>query len=82
MPRHHQSRNTANSSPGSPAPRLSRALLDLGERRTRQAGLVVAPGGRLQLALSFTIGGAKIVAYELIADPGRLQGLDLAVIDA
>jgi RNA polymerase sigma-70 factor (ECF subfamily) len=46
-----------------------------------QVGLVVAPGGHLQLALSFSIDGAKIVAYELIADPGRLQGLDLAVID-
>jgi hypothetical protein len=46
-----------------------------------QVGLVGAPRGRLQLALSFSVDGAKIVAYELIADPGRLQGLDLAVID-
>jgi hypothetical protein len=32
-------------------------------------GIVVAPSGRLQLALTFTIDGEKIVGYELIADP-------------
>ena len=44
-------------------------------------GIVVAPRGRLQLALTVTIDGGKIVGYELIADPTRLQQLDLAVLD-
>lgn len=38
-------------------------------------GVVVAPGGRLLLALTVTIEGKKI------ADPARLQQLDLAVLD-
>ncbi len=44
-------------------------------------GVVVAPRGRLLLALTFTIEGEKIVGYELIAEPTRLQQLDLAVLD-
>lgn len=42
-------------------------------------GLVVAPRGRLRLALSLTIAGERIVAIDVIADPGRLRRLDLAV---
>jgi RNA polymerase sigma factor (sigma-70 family) len=44
-------------------------------------GVVVAPRGRLLLAIAVTIDGDKITEYELIADPARLQQLDLAVLD-
>lgn len=44
-------------------------------------GLVVAPHGRLLLALLPTIRDGRIVEIELIADPERLRGLDLAVLD-
>ncbi len=44
-------------------------------------GIVVAPRGRLRLALTVTIEHEKIVGYELIADPRRLQQLTLAVLD-
>ncbi|MGD3108276.1 sigma-70 family RNA polymerase sigma factor [Streptomyces sp. YGL11-2] len=49
-------------------------------------GAVVAPGGRLRIVLTFTLGttagGTRITGYEVIADPARLRGLDLAVLDA
>ena len=44
-------------------------------------GIVVAPRGRLLLALAVTIEGERIAGYELIADPARLHRLDLAVLD-
>jgi hypothetical protein len=44
-------------------------------------GVVVASWGRLVLALTFTIEDDRIVEYELVADPARLQRLDLAVLD-
>lgn len=44
-------------------------------------GLVVAPRGRLLLALTLTVEGERITAYEVIADPIRLRRLDLAVLD-
>ena len=49
-------------------------------------GLVMAPGGRLVVALAFTFaedaedGGSKITGIDVIADPERLAGLDLAVL--
>ena len=43
-------------------------------------GLVFAPGGHLSRALTFTIAHGKIVAAEIIADPERLQELELAVL--
>ncbi len=43
-------------------------------------GVVVAPRGRLLLALTFTIDDGKIAEYDVIADPARLQQLDLAVL--
>jgi RNA polymerase sigma-70 factor (ECF subfamily) len=46
-----------------------------------QVGIVVAPGGRLTAALTFTVDDDRISAYELIADPTRLERLDLAVLD-
>src|SRR5262245_5202609 len=44
-------------------------------------GIVLAPRGRLLRALSLTISGGKIAEVEIIADPERLQQLELAVIN-
>ena len=44
-------------------------------------GLVIAPRGRLKLAIAFTIEAERITGYELIAEPARLRTLDLAVLD-
>ncbi|MEU7005093.1 sigma-70 family RNA polymerase sigma factor [Nonomuraea sp. NPDC046570] len=43
-------------------------------------GILVAPGGRLLIALTITITDGKITEYEVIADPARLRQLDLAVL--
>jgi len=43
-------------------------------------GLVMAPGGRLSRALTFTITNGKIIQVEVIAEPDRLRTLDLAVL--
>ncbi|MEL5953383.1 sigma-70 family RNA polymerase sigma factor [Streptomyces sp. CLV115] len=45
-----------------------------------RVGLVVAPGGRLLIAITFTVEKDRIAAYEVIADPDRLRRLDLAVL--
>ncbi|MEV8635538.1 sigma-70 family RNA polymerase sigma factor [Streptosporangium sp. NPDC051023] len=45
-------------------------------------GVVVAPYGRLLLALTVMVEGDRIAGYEVIADPARLCRLDLAVLDA
>jgi RNA polymerase sigma-70 factor (ECF subfamily) len=44
-------------------------------------GAVVAPCGRLRLALKVTVEDGRITSYEAIADPARLGGLSLAVLD-
>ena len=46
-------------------------------------GILVAPRGRLRLALAITIDAKAglITAYDLIADPARLASLDLTVLD-
>ena len=44
-------------------------------------GIVVAPRGRLRLAMTVTVTGGKITAIDVIADPDRLRHLDLAVFD-
>ncbi|AGP60720.1 sigma-70 family RNA polymerase sigma factor [Streptomyces rapamycinicus] len=44
-------------------------------------GVVVAPHGRLLLALTVTVEGGRIAAYEVIADPERLSGLELGLLD-
>ena len=44
-------------------------------------GAIVAPGGRLVAALAFTFADGRITSYEVIADPARLTGLDVAVLD-
>jgi RNA polymerase sigma factor (sigma-70 family) len=43
-------------------------------------GIVVAPRGKLRLALGLTIKDDKIAEIDVIADPSRLQQLDLAVL--
>ncbi len=45
-------------------------------------GVVVAQDGRLQLVLLVTVAGDQVSRYELVADPARLAGLDVAVLDA
>jgi RNA polymerase sigma-70 factor (ECF subfamily) len=44
-------------------------------------GAVVAPRGQLIAALTFTIADGRITSYEVIADPDRLAGLDVALLD-
>jgi RNA polymerase sigma factor (sigma-70 family) len=43
-------------------------------------GVVVAPRGRLLLALTFTIAGDHVTEYDVIANPARLRELELAVL--
>lgn len=43
-------------------------------------GLVMAPGGELVLALSFTFDGDHITGIDVIADADRLRALDLAAV--
>jgi len=44
-------------------------------------GVIMAPRGRLAVALAFTYSGDRISQIDVIADPGRLEALDLAVLD-
>ena len=44
-------------------------------------GVVVAPQGRPRIVLAFAFRGSRILALEVISDPGRLAGLDLAPAD-
>jgi RNA polymerase sigma factor (sigma-70 family) len=44
-------------------------------------GLVMAPGGRLSRALTFTIANGRITAIEVIGNPMRLAELDVAIVD-
>jgi RNA polymerase sigma factor (sigma-70 family) len=43
-------------------------------------GVIVAPRGRLLLALTFTIANARITEIDVIADPVRLDHLEVAVL--
>ncbi|MEU1165660.1 sigma-70 family RNA polymerase sigma factor [Streptomyces sp. NPDC005921] len=47
-----------------------------------RVGLVVAPRGRLLYVLRVSVEGDRVAAYEVVADPARLRGLELAVLDA
>jgi RNA polymerase sigma factor (sigma-70 family) len=44
-------------------------------------GLVIAPGGKLSRALTFTVANGKITQVEIITDRDSLQQLDLSVLD-
>ncbi|MFI9402811.1 sigma-70 family RNA polymerase sigma factor [Nocardia sp. NPDC052316] len=43
-------------------------------------GILVAPRGRLLLALAVTVRDDRVAGYEVIADPARLRALDIAVL--
>ncbi|HWM97331.1 MAG TPA: sigma-70 family RNA polymerase sigma factor [Streptosporangiaceae bacterium] len=43
--------------------------------------LIMAPRGRLLIALAFTFSGDKISQIDVIGDPDRLAALDLALLD-
>lgn len=43
-------------------------------------GIVVAPHGRLLLALMVAVRGGRVAAYEVIADPARLRRLTITVL--
>jgi ketosteroid isomerase-like protein len=45
------------------------------------AGVVVAAHGRPLSVMSFTVTGGRIAAIDVLADPDRLEELDLAVLD-
>jgi RNA polymerase sigma factor (sigma-70 family) len=45
-------------------------------------GIVVAPRGQLRVALSLTIRNDKITEIDVIADPRRLDRLDLAILES
>jgi RNA polymerase sigma-70 factor (ECF subfamily) len=44
-------------------------------------GIVTAPRGRLLRALRLTFANGKITEIEVIADPARLAGLDLSIVE-
>ncbi len=44
-------------------------------------GVVVAPRGRLLLALALVVEGERIAEIDVVADPARLRALDLALLD-
>ena len=46
-----------------------------------EVGAVVIIGGRLWIALTFTVEDGKITEYSVIADPARLRNLSLGVLD-
>jgi RNA polymerase sigma-70 factor (ECF subfamily) len=47
-----------------------------------EMGLALAPGGRVRRVLRFTIGGGRITEIDIVADPARLQELEVAVTPA
>jgi RNA polymerase sigma-70 factor (ECF subfamily) len=44
-------------------------------------GVVVAPRGRLTMAMQFEIRDARIVAIDVVAEPDRLRRLDVGLLD-
>jgi RNA polymerase sigma-70 factor (ECF subfamily) len=42
--------------------------------------LILAPGGKLSRALTFTFADARVTRLEVIGDPARLRELDVAVL--
>jgi RNA polymerase sigma-70 factor, ECF subfamily len=46
-----------------------------------EAGAVWALGGRPRVVFGFTISEGEIVEIELLADPDRLDRLELAIVD-
>ncbi|HEY8548292.1 MAG TPA: sigma-70 family RNA polymerase sigma factor [Acidimicrobiales bacterium] len=46
-----------------------------------RVGLVVAPGGRVRLVMTFDLAGDRITAIDAIGDPERLARTELALLD-
>ncbi|MFI7367392.1 sigma-70 family RNA polymerase sigma factor [Streptomyces sp. NPDC050149] len=46
-----------------------------------QAALAMAPHGRLRLVLGFTLVDGLITVIDVVADPDRIAGLDIGVLD-
>jgi RNA polymerase sigma-70 factor (ECF subfamily) len=46
-----------------------------------KVGVVVAPRGRLSMALEFDVRGGKIATISVVADPARLRRLDIGLLD-
>jgi len=46
-----------------------------------KVGVVVAPRGRLTMAMQFEIRDSRIVAIDVVADPDRLRRLDVGLLD-
>ncbi|OXM67516.1 MULTISPECIES: sigma-70 family RNA polymerase sigma factor [Amycolatopsis] len=44
-----------------------------------EPGLVIAPDGRLRLAIRFTLDGERVAGYELITEPARLERITLTL---
>jgi RNA polymerase sigma factor (sigma-70 family) len=69
------------------APAVARRALVGRARAARPAlvdgavGVVVTPRGRLLMVLDFKIRGGKIVEIDAVADPERLNQLDLSLLD-
>jgi hypothetical protein len=69
------------------APAVARRALVGRARAARPAlvdgavGVVVAPRGRLLMVLDFKIRDGKIVEIDAVADPERLNQLDLSLLD-
>jgi RNA polymerase sigma factor (sigma-70 family) len=70
------------------APAVARRALVGRARAARPAlvdgavGVVVAPRGRLLMVLDFKIRGGRIVEIDAVAEPERLNQLDLALLDS
>jgi len=49
-----------------------------------EVGVVLAPHGKLLLAITFTFAGEadRITSYDVVGDPDRLSRLSLAVLSA
>jgi RNA polymerase sigma factor (sigma-70 family) len=43
-------------------------------------GVVFAPAGRLEVVLALTVAGGRVTAMDVIADPDRLRGVELALL--
>jgi hypothetical protein len=46
------------------------------------SGAVWTQHGQPRIVFTFTIGGGKVAAIDLLADPERLRGLDLLILAA
>ena len=44
-------------------------------------GLVLAPGGRLSRVVNVTISNDRVTQIDIVADPDRLQAIEIAALD-